>query len=252
MPTDPFTGSEILPGEQVVRCPHGHINRADSWQYAGNRCSYPGCDFEGDPVSVSSSHRSHRLRWFLIVLIILAAGTYPRWSPALFSPRPFPSPEQPVLAESTIAPSPSEPSINPNSLPEPTSVATDDLLSAAFLTIERFFEVKREATRTLDGSAYYNVLAGEELQKRLEALDTLRAKNCYWDIAQQPSIQFEDYTVINPNYIQVRATIQEDANLYCIPNSNPDPGSYHAPYRMRFDLQRINGNWYITKRELVN
>lgn len=36
-----------------MHCPHGHINRADSWQSAGNRCSYPGCDYAGDPTSAS-------------------------------------------------------------------------------------------------------------------------------------------------------------------------------------------------------
>jgi len=46
--TDPFTGSLIPNGVPVVRCPNGHINRADSWA-EGNRCHHPGCNYIGDP-----------------------------------------------------------------------------------------------------------------------------------------------------------------------------------------------------------
>jgi hypothetical protein len=47
--TDPFTGAIIAPGTPVVRCPRGHISLPDSWQAAGNRCSYPGCEYAGAP-----------------------------------------------------------------------------------------------------------------------------------------------------------------------------------------------------------
>lgn len=250
MSTDPFTGNMIPPGATIVRCPHGHVHLADSWQAAGNRCCYPGCTYVGDP---ARPRRTHRLRWFFILLAIIGVCTYSRWYSSVFSPSPFPSPE-PTLVEPTIASSSVESNVV-QPAPDISTLepeATNDPIPAIFFTIERFFAIKRDATRTLDGSAYSEVTAGDELQKRLDALDTLRAKGCYWELASQPSIQFEQYQFVNSNNVRVWATIQEDANLYCTPNPNPDPGSYHDPYRMRFDLQRIDGNWYITNREALD
>lgn len=51
MATDPRSGSLIAPGTPIVRCPRGHINLPDSWQEAGNQCSYPGCGYRGNPAS---------------------------------------------------------------------------------------------------------------------------------------------------------------------------------------------------------
>jgi hypothetical protein len=66
--TDPFTGSPIPPGAPTVRCPRGHVHLPDSWQAAGNRCCYPGCSYEGDPVV---PHRPI-LGWVLTVGAVVA------------------------------------------------------------------------------------------------------------------------------------------------------------------------------------
>lgn len=50
MPTDPYTGNDIPPGATAVRCPRGHVHLPESWQAAGNRCCYPGCNYVGAPV----------------------------------------------------------------------------------------------------------------------------------------------------------------------------------------------------------
>lgn len=53
MITDPYTGNTISPSDSVVRCPRGHVHLATSWPAAGNRCSYPNCDYVGDPISTT-------------------------------------------------------------------------------------------------------------------------------------------------------------------------------------------------------
>lgn len=58
MTTDPFTGSTISPGDSVVRCPRGHLSLAASWQAAGNRCHYPGCNYQGPLPSMSQLETS--------------------------------------------------------------------------------------------------------------------------------------------------------------------------------------------------
>lgn len=50
MPTDPYTGTNIEQGMPTATCPRGHINRADSWEAGGNRCSYPGCGYVDRPM----------------------------------------------------------------------------------------------------------------------------------------------------------------------------------------------------------
>lgn len=56
MPTDPFTGATITPGVSVVRCPRCHnYHLATSWQAAGNRCCYPGCEYTGAPRPVATA-----------------------------------------------------------------------------------------------------------------------------------------------------------------------------------------------------
>lgn len=51
---DPLTSQTVSSGTPVVRCPEGHINRADSWAF-GDRCHYPGCGYTGPPISIGNS-----------------------------------------------------------------------------------------------------------------------------------------------------------------------------------------------------
>jgi len=187
-----------------------------------------------DPEVESANDSPHGSTWLRLLLLFGAC---------IFAYFMFFRPDTP--APFVVQPTQSATSI-------PTPQIPENPLPTILTKIERFFEIKSEATRTLEGSAYYEVLAGVELQKRLKALDTLRSKNCYWDIAPEPSIRFESVTFVNPDYVQIQATIQENANLYCNPNPNPDPGSYHDPYRMQFDLERIDGIWYITNQKAID
>jgi hypothetical protein len=54
-PTDPYTGSPIPPGVDIVKCPKCHnINRLDSWNL-GNKCKFPYCDYHGDPIRINQT-----------------------------------------------------------------------------------------------------------------------------------------------------------------------------------------------------
>ena len=56
-PIDPFTGEEIPPGVPTVTCPHGHVNRLDSWK-EGNRCHFPNCSYVGDPAPLMNASQN--------------------------------------------------------------------------------------------------------------------------------------------------------------------------------------------------
>lgn len=258
MATDPFTGANIPPGAATVRCPHGHVHLPDSWQAAGNKCCYPGCDYVGDPIGNGGSGSSPRgWLWIVLVLAIGIVG----WGVARPS---FSTPPQPTLvtrvvmvtATRSAVVSTTQPPIRvlPTAQPVivatrvPIAVPTENPLPAIQATLERFAAIKTQATRNLDGSQYSTVLRGDALAYYVNAIDTLRSNNCYWVFGRR-SIHVDSWQSVNANYAIVFATIQEDAQLYC--NNRLDPGSYNAPYRVRFNLERVNGRWYIVSRTVL-
>jgi hypothetical protein len=254
MATDPFTGTNISPGARTVHCPHGHVHLPDSWQAAGNKCCYPGCDYIGNPIGGSSGRG---WLWLILLLTIALGG----WGIAQSStPRPQPAPApRIVLVTATSRPvvAPTQPQ-STRALPTPqpvivitrapVAVPTDNPLPALQATLERFAAIKTQATRNLDGSQYSTVLRGSALDYYVNAIDTLRNNNCYWIFGRR-SIHVDSWQSVNVNYAIVLATIQEDAQLYC--NNQLDHGSYDAPYRVRFDLERVNGRWYIVSRTVL-
>lgn len=265
MPIDPYTGSEISPGQRTVQCRRGHINRADSWLAAGSRCSYPGCDHVGDPsparveYDVPVSHETPRSErssgggWAWIILFALLVVGYVWYTqsrsmliwPALAPILPaVPADSTPVL-DNPGQSAPDNLNVPPN---QPAPAVTEDLVPAILATIERYYDTRMRALATLDGAEYYGVLRGDALQRRLDALNTLRNKNCYWDISNR-TISFEKVDLVNQNDAVVYATVREDANLYC--DGRLDHGSYHEPYRLRIELKRIDEIWYITDQKTL-
>lgn len=251
MATDPFTGTNISPGARTVHCPHGHVHLPDSWQAAGNRCCYPGCDYVGPP--------DGRRGWLWIVLV-LAIGIV-GWGIAQQSSNTYPQPTivtrvVMVAATRSAVVSTTQPPIQalPTAQPVivvtrvPVAIPTENSLPAIQATLERFAAIKTQATRNLDGSQYSTVLRGDALDYYVNAIDTLRNNNCYWIFGRR-SIHVDSWQSVNANYAIVFATIQEDAQLYC--NNRLDSGSYNAPYRVRFNLERVNGRWYIVSRTVL-
>jgi len=155
----------------------------------------------------------------------------------------------PAATPASVAAPVSTSVVKKSSLQPPSPTPTDDSRAAIQTTIERFFEIKTQALRTLDDSAFEAVLQGAALERVRNSLNTLRSKNCYW-IFSNRIIQFNHWELVNPNYAVVYTRVREDANLYC--NGRLDPGSYYDPYNVRFELERINGRWFITNRTILS
>lgn len=211
-----------------------------------NRRQYPSPPPESSTNGGGSSGKGC-LR-VLVICVVVAVGAFvvSRLASNPAPPAPASQNYYVVATDPPVTTAPNWVSEGPDSTtPDPPLIVGP----SADEVVREFFYTKVNVLRTLDSSAYSQVLTGSALEKRVQAVDTLRNKNCYWDIvdARIDSLRVES---IDWYHARVVASVQEDARLYC--NGNLDHGSYNKEYRMANDLQLIDGRWYIYDQQTLD
>lgn len=229
MARDPLTGDEIGPNEQTVRCPRNHINLAQSWRDAGNRCSYPGCGYVGEPIVTNSIvvpqvepngnlARSWWHTWFVLFLVIILI-----WIGMVVAPL---LPDfTPINSSSALTPSEQE------------------LLSFNTLIVD-YLIIKQHSLESLDGSASGKVLSGTALHQHLSVITGLQAVGCHV-ITTDSTMTIDSYQFIEENTVLLDVTIEEDTQLVC--RGQPVPRLVTGqPSKAKYRIEKIDGQWLIT------
>lgn len=159
------------------------------------------------------------------------------------SPTDVPTPRP----DPTKSPTPTrekEPTQTPR--PEPTEFASraeiEDLL-------ERWKQVHHQADRTWDTSNLDTVLRGDALSQQRSTVESLKSRNCYWTIRDLAAPRITRFDVMNANRVVVEVDKSWDMDLYCSGNKSGDDD---GPFTMWYNIERINGQWYITQKRVID
>lgn len=110
------------------------------------------------------------------------------------------------------------------------------------------------AHKAADGSSWDtsdlgSVLQNSALQEQLSTVNSLRNKNCYWTIDELMTPQIVRFEVNSSNFLLVEVRKNWDMDLYCNGTKSGDEDGY---FTMRYDIENINGQWYITYKTIAS
>lgn len=108
--------------------------------------------------------------------------------------------------------------------------------------------IHHDAVYTLNGNSLDSVLAGQALADQRAALRSLRNRGCYWQIEDVDPFQLTDVE-ISGNHAVASVEKNWDMDLFC---KNRKSGDDDGPFTMRYELERIDGRWYITDKRVVD
>lgn len=100
-----------------------------------------------------------------------------------------------------------------------------------------------------DTSDLDTVLRNAALQEQLATVDSLRSRNCYWTIDELMTPQITRFDVNSSTSLLVEVRKNWDMNLYCDGRKSGDDDGY---FTMRYEIERISGQWYITYKTVAN
>lgn len=135
---------------------------------------------------------------------------------------------------------------SPTSKPQPTSTPLVSRTEIEDL-LDRWDEAHHQADRYWDTSQLNTVLYGDALTQQQETIRTLKNSNCYWVIRDLITPRISRFDIIDSNHLIVEVEKDWDMDKYCNGKKNGDDD---GPFTMRYNIERINGRWYITQKQV--
>jgi hypothetical protein len=157
------------------------------------------------------------------------------------TPRPTSKPNPTSKPTATRKPTPtSKP--QPTNTPRVSRTEIEDLL-------DRWDAAHHKADRYWDTSQLDTVLYGDVLNQQIATVNLLEDRNCYWAIRDVTEPRISRFDIINSNKLIVEVDKNWDMDMYC---NGKKSGDDDGPFTMRYDIERIRGRWYITRKQVIS
>ena len=114
--------------------------------------------------------------------------------------------------------------------------------------LARWDRIHHQVDREWDTSDLDTVLRGDALRQQRKAAASLRSNNCYWIIQDVEPARITYFEVIRPDSMIVEVHKNWDMDLYC---DGAKSGDDDGPFTMRYNIDQIDGNWYITRKRVI-
>jgi len=126
----------------------------------------------------------------------------------------------------------------------------DDLRDDIRDLVVRWDKAHKEADGpTWDTSGLSSVLQGAALREQLATVSSLKNRNCYWTIDELMKPQITRFEVNSSTSLLVEVRKNWDMDLYCNGRKSGDDDGY---FTMRYDMQKLDGQWYITQKKVAS
>ena len=114
--------------------------------------------------------------------------------------------------------------------------------------IERWDLIHHHADHYLETSELDTVLRGDALQDQINAIETLKRKNCYWNIYELIPPRIVRFDVINTKLLVVEVEKKWDMDLFCNNTKVLDKDGW---FIAKYTIEKIDQQWFITKKQVV-
>lgn len=108
----------------------------------------------------------------------------------------------------------------------------------------RWSDIHKRAVRQAREDELAGILAGEALEKQQGSIRWLRDNNAYWEVTTYAR-RFDAWEYVTPTWVRVLAWRDEKGDYYQDGKHYPR-SSYQDQYRVRFVIEKIGAQWYIT------
>lgn len=115
--------------------------------------------------------------------------------------------------------------------------------------LERWDQVHHHADRHWDTNDLDTVLRGDALNQQRSTVRSLESRNCYWIIHDLAEPHITRFDVRDSDQVIVEVDKSWDMDLYCDGNKSGDDD---GPFTMWYSIERINGQWYITQKRVID
>ena len=133
---------------------------------------------------------------------------------------------------------------------QPRSAAPgyNDLRGDIRRLVEQWDKIHNRADRYWETDALHTVLQDNALQDQLEAVQTLKSKNCYWTIRELVTPRIVRFDVVRDDSLIVEVEKNWDMDLFCSGVKKLDRDGW---FTARYMIKRKNGRWFITQKQVV-
>lgn len=153
-----------------------------------------------------------------------------------------PQPPTPMAIPTRFTPTVTKPPPAPT---RPTPTPDMDTIQAEVEGVmTRWSDIHKRAVRQAREDELAGILAGEALEKQQGSIRWLRDNNAYWEVTTYAR-RFDAWEYVTPTWVRVLAWRDEKGDYYQDGKHYPR-SSYHDQYRVRFVIEKIGAQWYIT------